>query len=326
MSFQNLQTSRVVQAVFITFVLGIVFSFSAQFVYALVRVAGVVSDLDSGATIEEQQDQLQDEMDRILQESTDPSSALNTLSMVAWALTAGATYFMARRTARKYATSPQQAVGYGAAIGLGVFFLYGLCICSASVTFPVQLLFLGLIVAGGIFGGQSASTSLGQTPARRDVTPGPSGFPAGPEQVSPPPTPGGSPETYYNMGVMAALGGRREEARQHFTRVLQMQPRHVPAWLQLANLADTPEQAWGYIQQARAISPHDPAVVEAVSVIEPKLAARADQEPPRAQPPYRGAPDDDADIPRGTLPASPDQPPDESTQDPEDAPPPPPTL
>jgi hypothetical protein len=313
MSFQNLQINRVVQAVIITFVLGIVFSFSAQFVYALVRVVDVVSELDSNATLEEQQDQLQGEMDRIIEESTNPSSALNSLSMVAWALTAGATYIMARRTARKHAESPPQAVGYGAAIGLGVFIAYGLCICSASVAFPLQLLFLILIIAGGVFGGQSASTSLGQPqPApRRDVPRAPSAFPTSPEQIAAP-TPGGNPETYYNMGVMAALGGRRDEARQHFTRVLQMQPRHVPAWLQLANLADTPEQAWGYVQQARAISPHDPAVLEAVSVIEPKLAARADQAPPRAQPPYLGAPEDDTDIPRGALPsAGPGEPPDE---------------
>lgn len=303
MSFQNLQASRVVQAVIITFVLGIAFSFSVQFVYAMVRMVDIVSDLDSNATIDEQQAQLQKEMDRIIRESTDPSSTLSVLSMIAWASTAGATYFMARRTARRYADSPQQAVGYGAAIGLGVFILYGLCICSASVAFPIQLLFLGLILAGGIFGGQSASGSLGQAPAKREFGRGPSGLPPSPAQPSIS-TPGGSPETYYNMGVMAALGGRREEARQHFTRVLQMQPRHVPAWLQLANLADTPEQAWSYIQQARAISPHDPAVIEAVRVIEPKLAARADHEPPHAQPPYKGAPEDDADIPRGTLPPS----------------------
>lgn len=322
MSFQNIQPGRVVQAVFLTFVLGIVFSFSAQFVYAMVRVVDVVSELDSDATLEEQQDQLQEEMDRIIKESTESSSALSVLSMVAWALTAGATFFMARRTARKYAESPQQAIGYGAAIGLGVFILYGLCICSASVTFPIQLLFLGLIVAGGIFGGQSASTSLGQAPGKRTTGRGPSVFPPSPDRTSIP-TPSGNPETYYNMGVMAALGGRPDEARQHFTRVLQMQPRHVPAWLQMANLADTPEQAWGYVQQARAISPHDPAVIEAVRVIEPKLAARA--EPPRAQPPYPGAPADETDIPRGTLPpTSPGQPPEEDAGDIEDIPLPPP--
>jgi hypothetical protein len=109
---------------------------------------------------------------------------------------------------------------------------------------------------------------------------------------------------------MAALGGRREEARQHFTRVLQMQPRHVAAWLQLANLADTPEQAWNYIQQARSISPTDPAVIQAVEVIWPQVAANAEQQgPSRLQPPYQGATPDDASIPSSTLPdvAAPDE-------------------
>jgi hypothetical protein len=123
---------------------------------------------------------------------------------------------------------------------------------------------------------------------------------------------GGNPDTFYNMGVIAALGGRRDEARQHFTRVLQMQPRHLQAWLQLANLSDTPEQAWNYIQQARAINASDPAVKQAVDVIWPQVAAHAaGQGAPHARAPYTGP----AAVPQTTLPPEDDL-----------AVPPPPTL
>jgi hypothetical protein len=108
------------------------------------------------------------------------------------------------------------------------------------------------------------------------------------------------------MGVQAAMGGRREEARQHFTRVLQMQPRNIAAWLQMANLADTPDQAWNYVQQARSINPADPAVMDAVNVIWPQVAASgAQRNLPRSQPAYPGGQQDDTEIPRTRLPGSP---------------------
>jgi hypothetical protein len=111
----------------------------------------------------------------------------------------------------------------------------------------------------------------------------------------------------YNLGVAAAMGGRREEAREHFTRVLQDQPRNVAAWLQLANLADTPEQAWNYIQQARAINANDPAVQEAVNIIWPQVQANLQRKPPATnQPPYLGGAQDDTEIPRSTLPSDDD--------------------
>ncbi len=83
--------------------------------------------------------------------------------------------------------------------------------------------------------------------------------------------------------------------------------RSTAAWLQLANLADTPEQAWNYVQQARSINAADPAVMQAVDVIWPKVAASAQQSsPPRVQPPYTGGAQDDSEIPRTTLPKAPD--------------------
>ncbi len=84
-----------------------------------------------------------------------------------------------------------------------------------------------------------------------------------------------------------------------------LNPRHVPAWLQLANLADTPEDAWNYIQQARLISPNDRAVQQAAELIWPQVSAHAQrQNPPTNQPPYAGATPDDPAIPRTRLPGS----------------------
>jgi hypothetical protein len=75
----------------------------------------------------------------------------------------------------------------------------------------------------------------------------------------------------YNMGVAAVLGERREEARYYFVQVTQADPRHIGAWLYLANLATTPLEAWSYVQQARAIDAANPAVQQAVATIWPQV-------------------------------------------------------
>jgi hypothetical protein len=75
----------------------------------------------------------------------------------------------------------------------------------------------------------------------------------------------------YNMGVAALLGERREEARYYFVQVTQADPRNIGAWLYLGNLATTPLEAWSYIQQARAIDPTHPGVLEAIAVVWPQV-------------------------------------------------------
>jgi drug/metabolite transporter (DMT)-like permease len=75
----------------------------------------------------------------------------------------------------------------------------------------------------------------------------------------------------YNMGTAAVLGGRLEEARYYFSQVTQADPQHVGAWLYLANLATSPLEAWNFIQQARAIDPGDPVVLEAVAIVWPQV-------------------------------------------------------
>lgn len=77
----------------------------------------------------------------------------------------------------------------------------------------------------------------------------------------------------YNMGVGAALGERREEARYYFSQVTQADPVNVSAWLYLANLSTTPMEAWSYIQQARAIDPGNPGVIQAVNLVYPQIEA-----------------------------------------------------
>ncbi len=217
---------------------------------------------------------------------------------VQWTLVTAMTYLVAGRMARRAAT-PEQAAGYGLLIGVGVLASYGaFCVVMTIAPGGIKLLYLMLLVMAGYFGGRSAAGRLLPADAATPDQPRPQRPYFAPSQ------PGVRPEIFYNMGVQAALGGRRDEARQHFTHVVQGNPRYVEAWLQLANLADTPEQAWNYIQQARAISPHDPAVKQAVDVIWPQVAASAEAiSPSRAQPPYPGGAQDEVTIPRSTLPA-----------------------
>ncbi|MBX3079987.1 MAG: hypothetical protein KF716_00040 [Anaerolineae bacterium] len=77
--------------------------------------------------------------------------------------------------------------------------------------------------------------------------------------------------TAYNMGVAAVLGNRLEEGRYYFVQATQLDPRHIGAWLYLANIATTPLEAWSYVQQARAIEPSDPLVQESVGIVWPQV-------------------------------------------------------
>jgi hypothetical protein len=321
MTFENLQFGRVMRAVFITTIVGIILSFGTCYCFLLTEL---LPKIDTKADLATQQKQLQDELQPLVEDIyTHPPSTLNIMFLVQLGLVvlvAGWQTYWAAQVAQ----SARQAVGYAVMVTIGVLTTYGLLLLLFGPTlFLVKVLFYGVLAAVNIRAGQIAGQMIGKRGPAPVQAPG-LRPPTGESGTSYPP--GANPETYYNMGVMAALGGRREEARQHFTRVLQMQPRHVAAWLQLANLADTPEQAWNYVQQARSISPTDPAVMQAVEVIWPQVAANAERQgPSRLQPPYTGADQGDASIPSSTLPGSP--PPDAATPDeleppPAEAPPP----
>jgi hypothetical protein len=310
MTFQNLSSGPIVRATAIIFVIGLVVIFALQFAFVLARMWNTISSMDSSMTQDEQEKRIQDEVDAVFREAQNGSPALQRLAMVQWGLVAAITFLVSRRTAARHTTSLEQGTGYGLLVGLGTITLFGVCICTSTVNAVIQLVFLGIIVAAGTLGGRIGGQS--PQPRREKIPASPPPFDSLTSLGSPPPGPGSAlppgskPETYYSMGVQAALGGRREEARQHFTRVLQMQPRSIAAWLQLANLADTPEQAWNYIQQARSINPTDPAVVQAVSVIWPKVAASVQQNPPpHLQPPYPGGAQNDTVIPWTALPGIP---------------------
>jgi tetratricopeptide (TPR) repeat protein len=209
----------------------------------------------------------------------------------------GVTFWFARRAALQ-ATSRAQANGYGVVIGLGVAVAVAtICVLINPATLFFGIVFMAFIVMAALVGGWQAGQRLDRTAP--PFEPGHAAGAMPPGMLAAPQ--GSDASVYFNMGVTAAMGGRREEARQHFRAVLQLQPRNVPAWLQLANLADSPAQAWEYIQQARAISPNDPAVVDAVNVIWPQVQGEVPGAP-RAQPPYKGGAMDDTEIPRSTLP------------------------
>ncbi len=333
MTFQNINIGRVARSVSIILAISIGLSFLTSCLMLPLLSSDLVDRFStlvdmfgkSGTTSEE----LNNELTSI---TKDFGPELTAQYAVQWALALLVTFTFARRTAQ-HAESPEQAMGYGLAIGLGTLFTYGLfCVMCSVAYFTVRLVFFGLIIGAGVLAGRSAGRNLSpELAGAAGFGPDPgTGFgPAGRGQAALPGAGGrgaqANPDVFYNMGVQAALGGRREEAREHFKRVLQLSPRHVPAWLQLANLADTPEDAWNYILQARLISPNDAAVQQAADLIWPKVSANAQrQSPPRNQPPYPGATPDDPDIPRTRLPGSEaptlaDLPAPDSTTEPPDA-------
>jgi tetratricopeptide (TPR) repeat protein len=312
MTFQNIQLGRVVRAVLIIGFVGTMLSFGFCYCYLM---SELMADVDPNLSFSEQQDQFQTHTETLMEDIyQDPPPTLNVLFLIQLGLVVLVAFWMTLWAARP-SESAQQAYGYAALVFLGVLFSYGLLVLARlPSSFVVKGLFFLALIGGCGIAGQVAGQRIGRYLPPAPVTPPGQGFPPHPASHLPP---GANPQTYYNMGVQAALGGRREEARQHFTRVLQMQPRNIPAWLQLANLADTPEQAWNYVQQARSINPTDPAVLDAVNVIWPKVAANAAQHTPHLQPPYPGAGGDDVAIPRTILPPADVAPPadrDESEQ------------
>jgi len=302
MTFQGIRFGRVVQAVFTVLLLSLALSLLTSCVLMpfvssdmVERLSDLLASFNSSGPNQEQQiEKFQTDVNAF---AKDFEGELTIYYAVQWTLVAAVTYLVAGRMARRAAV-PAQAVGYGLLIGVGVLISYGaFCVVMTIAPGIFKLLYLILLALAGYLGGRSAAGRLLPADTVLPDQPRLRQSPFAPSQ------PGVRPEILYNMGVQAALGGRRDEARQHFTRALQGNPRYVEARLQLANLADTPEQAWNYIQQARAVSPDDPAVQQAVSVIWPQVAASAGQvSPSRAQPPYAGGAQDDAAVPRSTLP------------------------
>ncbi|NDJ78538.1 MAG: hypothetical protein GYB65_19990 [Chloroflexi bacterium] len=364
MTFENLQTSRIIIAVAATFIVAIPLYFVVAGV-ALV-LSPVEMQRDLWDIMEESFDPETDEFDQgayldnveAFQEEYRAEFTLQ--SVFNWTLVIVTTLVTAWWACRQ-AYSTEHATGQGLVVGAGVALTYGGCcvMCNGTVDVLLRLVFFGGLFVAGLAGGWLAGQNVDpnrQPPPKPAGRPGsypygpygappggPYGAPSsgpqggpynGPQASSsslsppdiPPSAPGGfmpgttpgmSPDVMYNMGVSAALGGRREEARQHFTHVLQMNPRHLAAWLQLANLAETPQQAWNYIQQARAINPNDPAVLQAVDTIWPQVhrqampSGAADEATPDAGPPDIAPPDivpPDAGPPDMTPPESVDQP------------------
>ncbi len=322
MTFQNLDHARIIRAVVIIFLAGtisMVLTSCAAMVPWLPEMWSRVNENvnPDTATQEELQSELQTEVSSVLDKNL---TAMGTLQFVLQGLLMSAvTFFVTRRTTARAATSAEQVSSYGLAIGLGAAFSYGvLCVMViGAAALWLRLLFFVALIFAGMFGGQAAAPLVGTFPQQPPPKRPRSLFePAGqgmltrpaatPQSVAPA---GPRAEVYYNMGVTAAMGGRREEAHQHFTHVVQMQPRNVAAWLQLANLADTPIQAWNYVQQARAIEPNNPQVKEAVSIIWPQVQNSATGTP-SAQPPYPGGASDETNIPQIQMPTiTPPEPP-----------------
>ncbi|MCD4686575.1 MAG: hypothetical protein K8S97_11630 [Anaerolineae bacterium] len=281
MSFQHIQYRRVIMGVVTIFGVSFILSLLSQCLVSPFMPAEIGErTMDLFETVNDEEttpEKFDAERERFW---SDFGRELTIQYAMQWFIVALVTFIMAQRIARRAATR-EQAIGYGVLIGIGVIASYGLlCSCLPAIylapntLFPLAVIFWIVFAMAGYLGGRSVSNDLQPTPAA--VTFG--SAPHAPQSQAA----SGDVAMYYNMGVQAALGGRREEARQHFSRVLQGQPRNLAAWLQLANLADTPQDAWQYVQQARAINPSDPAVLQAVDIIWPQVAQSAAQQGPPA--------------------------------------------
>ncbi len=300
MSLQNLHFDRVFRAVLIVTAIGSLLSFGACYCFL---ISELLDEVDPNADLSTQQEQLQRRAPEIVENVLrNPPAGLNILFLTQLGLIVLLAFWQSYWAARA-ARTPEQAGGYGLAVGVGVLVTYGmLLLIFGPVAFVYKLAFYAVLLAGTLTGGRLAGQRIDRFGPAPEA-PLTSAFPAAPLPSAS--ARAENAQIYYNMGVTAAQGGRRDEARQHFTRALQLNPRFLLAWLELANLAETPEQAWDYIQQARALEPDHPGVVQAVNIIWPQIADKAGRgaaEPPTARPPFRGAPPDDPGIIRSQLP------------------------
>ncbi|MCC6800083.1 MAG: tetratricopeptide repeat protein [Anaerolineae bacterium] len=313
MRLQNLQLNRVLRAVLIVTAIATALSFGACYCFL---IGELVDEVDPEADLSTQQEQLQKRAPEIVEDVLrDPPPGLNLLFLGQLGLVVLLAFWQSYWAARS-ATSPEQAGGYGLAVGVGVLVTYGmLLLVFGPISFLYKVAFYAALLAATITGGRLAGQRLDRfgvaldKSRQFDASPfgGPDFGPVTPSlapgQLSGPTSRVENAQVYYNMGVSAAMGGRRDEARQHFTRALQIDPRHLLAWLELANLSGTPEQAWGYIQQARALDPNHPSVIQAVDLIWPQIADKAaGGAPPLGQPPYHGTPPDEPGIIRSQMP------------------------
>jgi len=208
MTFQGVQVGRVVQAVFMVFLVSLGLSLLTScllvpFVSAdmMERLSDLFATLNtSGPNQEQQIEQFQNDVDAFAQ---DYEGELTIYYAVQWTLVAAVTYIVAGRMARR-AAAPAQAAGYGLLIGVGVLVSYGaFCVAMTIAPGGIKLLYLMLLVMAGYFGGRSAGGRL--LPA--DV--------AAPQQLRPPrpyfgpSQPGVRPEIFYNMGVQGAAATKR---------------------------------------------------------------------------------------------------------------------
>ncbi|MBN1565768.1 MAG: hypothetical protein JXA10_18135 [Anaerolineae bacterium] len=311
MTFQGINYGRVFQAImfivgttlalYLLLALLAMFFVSEDMIQRLQDVSTEYTDyISSSETDSARQAEIEDDLRAVVEDYQGEISGLFALLCGGALVLLGIVFWFSRRAARE-ATSRAQANGYGLIIGVGVsVVLATICGLINPASLFASIFFFVFVVLAALIGGWQGGQRLKSAAVYGGMPGGPAISSMPPGMISAPP--GGDATLYYNMGVTAAMGGRREEARQHFGRVLQYEPRNVAAWLQLANLADTPVHAWEYIEQARAINPSDPSVVQAVNMIWPQVKDQVAARPIQSQPPYRGGTMDDTDIPRTRLP------------------------
>jgi len=94
--------------------------------------------------------------------------------------------------------------------------------------------------------------------------------------------------TALRLGIAAARVGRRHAALRHLRQVLQLAPDNVPALLWLAGLAEDPQDALDYVQQALAVEPDNERALAALEWAQQRLSGAAPPEDivPSSAPPF----------------------------------------
>lgn len=72
-----------------------------------------------------------------------------------------------------------------------------------------------------------------------------------------------SKNALLQQAYTALKGGRKQEARQLLTQLVQQHPEEFRGWLWLASVAESPQQALTYVERAAQLNPTHSAVIEA---------------------------------------------------------------
>lgn len=85
--------------------------------------------------------------------------------------------------------------------------------------------------------------------------------------------------TLLQAGIQAARDGNKAQARQLLLQVTELDPSQEQAWLWLAGVTPTPQEAVTYLETALALNPHNPQAQEGLRWLQSQLPPTKEPEP-----------------------------------------------